>query len=464
MKLVDNQLINEEKLDHLLNIGTSYDLGKRELFILNRRNLIYTNNFLVNTEALIQIIQSLLITINEQEDYFENIYGRLSSISVSIENDLKTITEEIIKGLAVIIVGNSSKALVIDIRNYPTRGVSEPDSEKVVRGSKEGFTENIATNVSLVRRRVKTTDLMVIKYVIGEFSKTEIAVIYLKSKVNRKALNELMNRLDNIKVSELTMTDKALEELLTKRPFSPYPMVKYTERPDTLVIHLYQGLFGIIVDTSPSVMLAPTTIFDHFQAPEEYRQTAMSGTFLRILRFLGIFISFLLVPLWLSIVNTIDFKNTILEQVMHLEYSRTIIFIQVILGEISIELVRMASIHTPNSLSTSMGLIVGIVLGGIAVELGIISNTILLLTAISAVGSFITPSYELSLANKMLKLILIVFSYLFKLPGLIITLILIFIYLLTLRSFNESYLKPLIPFNLKNLIKQFIRIPYRNNK
>ena len=124
----------------------------------------------------------------------------------------------------------------------------------------------------------------------------------------------------------------------------------------------------------------------------------------------------------------------------------------------------MASIHTPNSLSTSMGLIVGIVLGGIAVELGIISNTILLLTAISAVGSFITPSYELSLANKMLKLILIVFSYLFKLPGLIITLILIFIYLLTLRSFNESYLKPLIPFNLKNLIKQFIRIPYRNNK
>ena len=241
-------------------------------------------------------------------------------------------------------------------------------------------------------------------------------------------------------------------------------MVKYTERPDTLVIHLYQGLFGIIVDTSPSVMLAPTTIFGHFQAPEEYRQTAMSGTFLRILRFLGIFISFLLVPLWLSIVNTIDFKNTILEQVMHLEYSRTIIFIQVILGEISIELVRMASIHTPNSLSTSMGLIVGIVLGGIAVELGIISNTILLLTAISAVGSFITPSYELSLANKMLKLILIVFSYLFKLPGLIITLILIFIYLLTLRSFNESYLKPLIPFNLKNLIKQFIRIPYRNNK
>ncbi len=465
MKLINNQLLNIKMIDKELGIDNAFDLGKRELFLYGRKNIIYTNNFLVSIDSVIQIIQSLLLSSHhESDDYFNTLYKNLSTISVSVMNDVNDITNEIIKGLVCIVVDNYDKTLIIDVRNYPTRGVSEPDGEKVVRGSKEGFTENFSTNIALIRRRIKSGDLRVIKYEVGNISKTEVVLVYLEKHVNKKALNNCINKIKKINVDELTMTDKALEELLTNRPYAIYPMVRYTERPDTLCIHLYQGMFGIIVDTSPSVMIAPTTLLDHFQAPEEYRQTAFSGTFLRLLRFLGIIVSFLLVPLWLCFVNEGVFDNTIITNIMNLDYSRKTILLQIIISEISIELVRMASIHTPNSLSTSMGLIVGIVLGGIAVELEIVSQAIVLLGALSAVGTYITPSYELGLANKIIKLIFILICYFFKLPGLIISVIFMFFYLLTLKSFGESYLKPLIPLNIKELIKQFIRVPYHNKK
>lgn len=465
MYLTNSQKINEQLIDELLGIKDSFDIGKRELYLYDKRNLIYTNNFLVNTDLLIQIIQSLFLNeFNNTDSYFDNFYKNISSISVMTSKDLLEIETEVLKGLACIIVADFDKAIIIDIRNYPTRGLSEPDGEKVVRGSKEGFTENIATNVALLRRRIRSGKLKVKKFVVGDFSKTEIAYVYIDDLVNKVALNNAIDKIQKVKVNELTMTDKALEELLSNRPYSPYPMVRYTERPDTLAVHLYQGMFGIIVDTSPSVMIAPTSIFDHFQAPEEYRQTSMSGTFLRLLRFFGIIVSFLLVPIWLCFVNQKDYSNTMLVNIMNLDYTRQSILIQLLISEISIELVRMASIHTPDSLSTSMGLIVGIILGGIGVELGIVSQTIVLLGALSAIGTYITPSYELALANKMVKLIYIVIAYFFGMYGILFFTIFMFFYLLSLKSFGQSYLKPLYPFSLKLLIRQFIRSPYKNKQ
>ena len=463
MYLEKNQVKNEKVLDELLGINFSFDMGKRELYLKEKRNLIYTNNFLVNTDLLIQIIQSLFYNEFDKNDtYFNNVYKFLSTISVSLTNNFDDIQTEVVKGLACIIVGDYDTAIIIDIRNYPTRGLTEPDGERVVRGSREGFTENIATNVALVRRRVRTPNLKVLKFVIGSLSKIEIAVVYIENLVNKKALDIAIKRINSIEITELTMTDKALEELLTTRPYSPYPVVRYTERPDTLAVHLYQGLFGIIVDTSPSVMIAPTNLFDHFQAAEEYRQTSMCGTFLRLIRFFGIIVSFILVPLWLCYVNKGYFTNSFLDSVMNINYSKQNILVQLILSEFSIELVRMASIHTPDSLSTSMGLIVGIILGGIGVELGIVSQTIVFLGALSAIGTYITPSYELALVNKIIKLIFILVSYYFDIIGLVVMISLIFIYLLSLKSFGESYLKPLIPFYPKQLIRQFIRSPYKN--
>lgn len=466
MKLTNNLIQNEIKLDELLGIKNVFDIGKKEIEIAGMRNIIYSATFLVNAEEVTQILLNFFQTNQKyhNEDYFDYVYQNLSCINVTVSNNFDELVNAIFNGLVVILITNASKAIVIDLRKYPQRGLSEPDMEKVVRGSKEGFCENIAVNIGLIRRRIKTGDLVIEKKEIGDYSKTLVSLVYLKQKVNEKALAICKKRLNNINVQELTMTDKALEELLTTRPYSLYPMVRYTERPDTLVAHLYQGQFAILVDTSPSVMLGPTTFFDHLQAPEEYRQTPLSGTYLKILRMIGIFVSFLLVPLWLCFVNTNQFDNPIFNQILTLTFSRPNILFQVLISEITIEMVRMASIHTPNSLSQSMGLIVGIVLGGIAVELGIVSQTIVLLGALSAIGTYITPSYELALANKVIKLMMIIIAYFFGITGLLISLGLFIIYLATLRSFGMAYFSPLIPFNFNNLIKQFIRLPYRSEK
>lgn len=462
--LKNNIIENEVIIDELINIDHAFDLGKRKFKIRDFNNIVYYSTFLVNSDEITQILLNFYQT-NDQDikDYFLYFRNNIPSINVSTLKTYDEVTNAIFNGLVVFIVADYDCAISIDLRRYPSRGIDEPDSEKVVRGSKEGFNENIAINLGLIRRRIKTKELVVKKFEIGEFSKTLVSVVYLDSFVNKKALNLCLNKLSKLKIKELTMTDKALEELLTKRPYSPFPMVRYTERPDTVAIHLYQGQFCILVDTSPSVMLAPTTLFDHLQAPEEYRQTPVSGTYLRILRFTGILISLLLVPLWLSFYQ-IEINNLVLYNLLNLEYSRFEIFIQLLIAEVSIELVRMASIHTPNSLSQSMGLIVGIILGGIGVELGIISEVVVLLGALSAIGSYITPSYELSLANKVIKILLIIISYLFGFIGLIISCILFFIYLASLRSFGEPYLYPLFPFNFKILINQFIRLPYREEK
>ena len=466
MKLTKDLNYNEEQFDQLLGIKNVFDIGKKELTICGMRNLLYSATFLVNAEEVTQILLNFFQTNYKYDDetYFNYIYQNLSCINVSVSSDFDELVNSIFNGLVVFLINNSDKAIIIDLRKYPQRGLSEPDMEKVVRGSKEGFCENIAVNIGLIRRRIKTNDLVIQKREIGTYSKTLVSIIYLKEKVNQKALNECIKRIDQINVQELTMTDKALEELLTTRPFSIYPMVRYTERPDTLVAHLYQGQFAILVDTSPSVMLGPTTFFDHLQAPEEYRQTPLSGTYLKLLRMIGIFVSFLLVPLWLCFVNQLDLNIPILSQVLTLEFSKTNILFQVLMAEITIEMVRMASIHTPNSLSQSMGLIVGIILGGIAVNLGIVSETIVLLGALSAIGTYITPSYELALANKIVKLVLIIISYFFGLTGLIISLIGYIIYLATLKSFSMPYFSPLIPFHFKKLIKELIRLPYRSEK
>ena len=466
MKLTSDLETNIRILDDLLGIRDVFDIGKKEIQIAGLRNIIYSATFLVNAEEVTQILLNYFQTnVNfDGNNYFDYVYQNLSCINVSVSTKFEELTNAIFNGLIVILVHDANQAIIIDIRKYPQRGLAEPDMEKVVRGSKEGFCENIAVNIGLIRRRIKSGDLVIQKMEIGSYSKTLVSLVYLKEKVNQKALDVCIERLNKINVQELTMTDKALEELLTTRPYSLYPMVRYTERPDTLVAHLYQGQFAILVDTSPSVMLGPTTFFDHLQAPEEYRQTPLSGTYLKILRMLGIFVSFLLVPLWLCFVNNININSKIFSEILTLDYSRLNILFQVILAEVTIEMVRMASIHTPNSLSQSMGLIVGIVLGGIAVNLGIVSEIIVLLGALSAIGTYITPSYELALANKIVKLVMIFISYLWGIYGLVIALMLFILYLATLKSFSMPYFSPLIPFNFKNLIKQFIRLPYRSEK
>ena len=460
----ETQKILEDKL----GFGKSFDVGQREIVVMERRIQLYYITGLVDSELVVDLMTQLLLLNSlphPNDDVFQTIHNRLVHQQVTVTDKVNDICTSVLSGLIAIIVDKETEAFVVDVRSYPGRGPSEPDTEKTVRGSRDGYTENIIVNTALTRRRIRTGKLRNIILKVGDQSKTDVVLMYIEDIADQSMVDEVKHRIEQVKVDGLTMTDKELEEFITGQVYNPYPLVRYTERPDVVAAHLYQGMIAIIVDTSPSVMIGPVTLFDHLTSVEEYRQTPAVGTFLRLIRYAGIIVSVFLMPTWLLFVLHPEYLPDFLNFIGPQEEGNIPIVLQVISGEIGMEFLRLASIHTPTAISSALGIVSAILIGQVAVDVGLFGPEILFYVAIGALGAFVTPSYELGLANKMFKLFIIVGTALLGLWGYIGTIVIGFIFLATMKSFGKPYLYPLIPFNFKALLKSVIRypIPYRYN-
>ncbi|CUP67206.1 Bacillus/Clostridium GerA spore germination protein [Turicibacter sanguinis] len=460
----ETQKILEDKL----GFGKSFDVGQREIVVMERRIQLYYITGLVDSELVVDLMTQLLLLNSlphPNDDVFQTIHNRLVHQQVTVTDKVNDICTSVLSGLVAIIVDKETQAFVVDVRSYPGRGPSEPDTEKTVRGSRDGYTENIIVNTALTRRRIRTGKLRNIILKIGDQSKTDVVLMYIEDIADQSMVDEVKHRIEQVKVDGLTMTDKELEEFITGQVYNPYPLVRYTERPDVVAAHLYQGMIAIIVDTSPSVMIGPVTLFDHLTSVEEYRQTPAVGTFLRLIRYAGIIVSVFLMPTWLLFVLHPEYLPDFLNFIGPQEEGNIPIVLQVISGEIGMEFLRLASIHTPTAISSALGIVSAILIGQVAVDVGLFGPEILFYVAVGALGSFVTPSYELGLANKMFKLFIIIGTALLGLWGYIGTIAVGLIFLATMKSFGKPYLYPLIPFNFKALLKSVIRypIPYRYN-
>lgn len=458
---MDFKTLNQE-IQTKIGYGESYDVGLREIKVLDKQVNLYFLTGLVDSLQVIEIVKGILKIPRTKSVVDDLIKANLAHHNCTEIREFKDIITNILNGMVVIIIEDNPVYLSIDVRNYPNRSISEPDMEKVIRGSHDGFNENFHINVQLVRRRIKDTRLRNEIFFIGEDSPNYVCLTYIKGICDEKLLEDVRDRLKQVETSHLIMTDKALEEMIIKqKKFNAYPLVRYTERADTVAVHLYQGMFAIFVDTSPSVILAPCTLFDHMQHTEEYRQSPISGTYLRLIRFFGVFVSLFLTPVWLVLVQK-NLLTGVLEILTPTGDVKLGIFLQVIAAEIGVEFLRMASIHTPSSLSTAMGLIAGILIGEMAISIGVFTSQTVLLVALSAIGTYATPSYELGLANKITKILFIVSILLFNIYGFIGAIFLWLIYLAKIKSFGKPYLYPIYPFNLKRLLKIIIRYPYKD--
>lgn len=455
---------NYEYIKEKIGIGISFDVGKRDLLLDDTLCHIYFVTGLCDTRYILELMKELL-DLNEtgylakqKRKAFEIIKNHIIFQQVTEKDNLDEMITNILSGMVVILVDGEPKGFVIDLRNYPGRNPSEPETEKVIRGSRDGFTENIIINTALIRRRIRDPYLRHELIQVGEKSKTDVCITYIEGVADPKIVEEVRKKLKSIDVDELTMSDKKLEEFIVDQKWNPYPKVRFTERPDILTVHLYQGLVGIIVDNSPSVIIVPTTFFEQIHHVEEYRHTPIVGSFLRLFRTLGIIGSLYLVPVWLLFVLQPKYLPEQLSYIGPKELGNVPIVAQVLIAEIGIEFLRLASVHTPNALTTAMGLVAGILIGQVAIDVGLFSPEIVLYVSISSLGSYATPSYELSLANKIYKIILIVLTALWGIYGLIGGFIFNTIFLATQKSFGRPYLYPLIPFNFKNFWSIFFRI------
>ncbi|MEK3885929.1 spore germination protein [Bacillus sp. FSL K6-3431] len=452
----------EQFFKNRVGLGTSFDLGIRKLIVLEKKVQIYYVNGLCDSLYTIEIIKEL-VNLNDHEPPTKHIgsliENRLVHSSVEVVQTIDEMVDQVLAGLIAIVIEGEHTALIIDVRSYPGRQPEEPDTEKVIRGSRDGFVENIIVNTALTRRRIRDERLRFEMFKIGERSKTDVAIGYIKDVANPDLIDTIRNEISNIDVDGITMADKTVEEFIMKQGYNPYPLVRYTERVDVGSIHLLEGHVLIYIDTSPSVIVTPTTFFHHIQHAEEYRQSPGVGTFVRWTRFLGIWASLFVLPLWYLFVIEPSLLPATLSFIGPNESSEIPIIIQLLIADLGVEFLRIAAIHTPTPLSTAMGLIAAVLIGQIAVDVGLFGPEIILYISIAAVGTFSTPSYELSVANKMIRMLLLICVALFKAPGLIIGTTVYILFLAQLKPLNAPYLWPVLPFNPSAFTHIILRRP-----
>jgi stage V sporulation protein AF len=450
----------EDYMKRNIGLGKSFDLGVRKLKILRKDIHIYYVNGLCDTQFIINLFEEL-VEINDHEKLSTNVFGiienRLIHQSVNRIKSMDELVDQVLSGLIVIVVEGEREGLVVDVRSYPGRQPQEPDTEKVVRGARDGYTENIIVNTALTRRRIRDEKLRFEIMKVGERSKTDVAIGYIEDVADPDLVEIIKKELKSIETDGLTMGDKTVEEFMLKQGYNPFPLVRYSERPDVVSAHILEGHVVIFVDTSPSVMITPTTFFHHVQHAEEYRQSPTVGTFVRWVRFIGIFTSIFFLPLWFLFVLEPDLLPQRLAFIGPNETTNIPIIAQLFIADIGIEFLRMAAVHTPTSLSTAMGLIAAVLIGQIAIDVGLFVPEVILYVAVAGIGSFMTPSYELGIANKIVRLILLALVAIFHVPGYVIGVTLFILLLASIRSLNIPYFWPFLPFSPMAFLKILVR-------
>jgi stage V sporulation protein AF len=351
--------------------------------------------------------------------------------------------------------------IVIDSRTYPARSVGEPQNDRVMLGSRDGFVETLVFNTALIRRRIRDTALTMQYLTVGRRSKTDVVLCYLKGQADADYVKKLQKKLSDIDTGALTMGHESLAELLIgQRWYNPFPKIRMTERPDAAAAQLLEGSILLICDNSPQVMVLPTSIFDFLQETNDFYFPPLTGTYIRLLRFAIFFIALFFVPAWYLLVRHADMAPAWLFFAIPRELGRIPLLAQLLLVEFIIDGLRMASLNTPSMLSNSLSVVGGLILGDFAVSIGWLIPEVILYMAFVAIANFTQRSYELGYAVKFLRIVLLILTALFEIWGFVAGVVLIFLLLLsnTTADRDRSYLAPLIPFRGKALLTLIFRM------
>lgn len=454
---------NIEILTKELGIGVSFDIVVREIKIGPKRAALIFVNGMVNNAVIVEFMEELMLST--REDVAFNVldkvfFKRLTHHQVEIVDKIPDLIKQVLSGPSALIIDGCQEAIIIDARSFPARQPEEPDIEKVSRGSRDGFVETLVMNTVLLRRRLRDPNLRMEIFKVGKRSQNDVALVYIKDITNPKLVETMRQRIKKIDVDGIPMAEKTIEEFITKRKmWNPFPLVRYTERPDVATEHLLEGNVLIMVDNSPTVMIAPVTFFHHTQHAEEYRENAFVGTYFRWIRTVGIFLAFLLPAFWLALVTTKGMLPESLSFLGPTKIGKVPLALQFIFAELGIDLFRMATIHTPSALATALGFIGTFMLGDVAIKVGLFAPETILYVALATAGSFATPSYELGLALRLIRIPLLILVAFYKMLGFIIGVSLIILLLATTKSFNVPYLWPIIPFNFQGAMATIFRLP-----
>lgn len=449
-------------LKNALKADESYDIIYRTIKVCSKSLcMFFVDGFIKDsvTEKIIEFFYSIKDE-SQLKDAYTFSKNCVPYMEVDINGNTDTICTAVLSGQMAVMADGFDKAVLLDIRTYPQRENAEPQKDKVLRGSNDAFVETLVLNTALIRRRIRDTNLRMKSFVVGTESKTDIVFCYMENKVDKKLLKTLSDRIDSIRVKALTMNIQSLaEEIYPHKWYNPFPKLKYTERPDTAASSVLDGNIVIIVDNAPSAILIPTSLFDILEEADDYYFPPITGTYIRLSRYLVTFLSMIVTPLWLLGLQNPDYVPYFLKFILLEENSNIPVFWQLMILEIAIDGLRLAAINTPNMLSTPLSIIGGIVLSDFSVQSGWFDGEAILYMAFVAITNYSQPSFELGYAIKFMRIILLILTVLFNLWGFIGGIVITIILIATNRTVSgKSYLYPLIPFNAKAFKRTVLRM------
>ena len=463
--LSDNYTENVRLFDEALGVGRSVDMVSRDYVIAGRRARIWVVDGYGMDETLERMgafwltrPENALEGLTEMQDFADRLIS-FSEVDVGFDTD--EIVTSVLMGKTLLLVEGLRGGAQIDAKSYPSRGVDEPPDGKVLRGSHDGFVEAVVPNMALLRRRIRDPHLTMEGLKVGKRSHTDAVLCYLDDKADPALLSAIREKLNAIDVNSLSMAQESVAEAIRPRQwYNPFPKVRYTERPDSAAASIMEGNVVLMVDNSPSVMILPTTFFDFTQEANEFYFPPLVGSYLRLLRIIVFVISLLITPTWYLMVKEDGRLPEWLSFLSSPEPAALGLLWQLLVVEFLVDVLKLASLNTPDSLSNSFSMLGALILGDFAVQAGWLGPEVLVYMAFVSVASFAQPSYEMGYAFKLLRVVLLLLTAAFDVWGYGLGILGILILLATTKPLvGRGYLYPLVPFHGKALWRLLVREP-----
>ena len=458
MMLTGDYSENIRMMSGLLRVNESFDLIERRLAVQDKQMMFYYIDGFVKDGELQRVMQTFL-SLKELGDapYTER---RLPYVEVEVSSDVEKIVTAVLSGQTALFAETfGAEAILIDLRTYPARGISEPDSDRVMNGSHDGFVETLVMNTALIRRRVRDTRLTMRHFNLGGSSRTDVVVCYMDGVADEWVVSEVCKKIGELSPKSLTLGFQSLSESLIRRGwYNPFPKIRTTERPDTAAAQVLEGSVLVICDTAPQVMILPTSIFDYLQQTDDYYFPPLTGTYLRIVRTLILLLSVVATPLWYLYLEYADRLPAALRFLIPDDRGALPIILQLLLVEVALDGLKIASMNTPDMLSNSLSIVGALLLGDFAVEVGWLSSDVILYMAFVAIASFAQQNNELGYAFKFMRVTTLILTALLGIWGFIIGMIIFCILVATNKTLlGRGYLYPLIPFNARAMKRLLFR-------
>ncbi len=453
-------------MDAILRTDSSFDMLRKTMKVAGARIVMYYIDGFVKAESLQKLLTYVLsvksMGDSQPGDARKFADQHMPAAEVDVTDAIDGLVLAVMSGCTVFLCDKfDANALIIDLRTYPARQTEEPENDKVMRGSRDGFVETMIFNTAMIRRRIRSTDLTIRYLNIGTSTRTDMALCYMDSRADLDYVEELCRKLQQLDTDSLVLGHQSvIESMLKTRWYNPFPKIRATERPDTAAATILEGGIILICDNSPEAMIFPTSLFDFLQETDDYYFPPLTGTYLRLLRHLIFWMTMILTPLWYLLLMHSDILPESLKFLIPADPGALPILFQLFLTEFALDGLKLASLNTPSTLSNSLSVVGGLLLGDFAVTVGWLSPDVILYMSFVAIANFTQSNYELGYAFKYLRILLLILTALFDVWGFAAGIVIAVFLAATNRTIDgrRRYLYPLIPWNGKALARLVFRL------